>query len=61
MLQLEPAPIDESDSNQTSLELTIQCLCERSLQLQEYSRRLKERSQEINRRVQAHLNTKRGS
>jgi len=58
MVKLYPAPTDESDDERKALDETLKYLCERSLQLQEYSRALKERSQELNLRIQAHLNSK---
>jgi hypothetical protein len=53
--------LNETDGKSESLEETVRHLCERSIQLQEYSRFLKAQSQEINRRIQACLNSKRAA
>ena len=61
MLEFSPALTDEAESEHGRLETTIRYLLQRSLELREYSRRLKEQSHEINRRVQSQLNTKRAA
>lgn len=58
MVLLDPVPADDEVENVPTEEI-VKSLCEQSLQLQEYSRSLRERSQEINRRIQAYLNSKR--
>jgi hypothetical protein len=58
MLALDPSRIDEGESQNGNLEEVVKYLCERSLELQEYSRSLKERSHEINRRFQSCVNSK---
>ena len=61
MLELDPLPTNEMDHERYVLERTVNQLCERSLQLQEYSRSLRERSKEINQRVRILLNSNSGS
>ena len=59
MLLLDPLPTDDVENENSRGEETVKFLCEQSAQLQEYSRRLRERSQEINKRIQSYLNSKR--
>jgi hypothetical protein len=59
MLLLDPVPTDDAESEKAPTEEIVKSLCEQSVRLQEYSRSLRERSQEINRRIQAYLNSKR--
>jgi hypothetical protein len=61
MMQSDLVPTDDTEARSLALEQAVKYLCERSLQLQEYSRRLKEQSQEINRRVRSCLNAKRAA
>ena len=58
MLLLDPVPDDEESDNGPTEE-AIKSLSDQSVQLQEYSRLLLERSREINRRIQSYLNLKR--
>jgi hypothetical protein len=58
MLELDLLPIRETEHDRDVLQETVKHLCERSLQLQEYSRSLRNRSKEINQRVRSLLNTK---
>lgn len=57
MLELDPLPTLETEHQRDVLEQTVKHLFERSLQLQEYSRSLRERSQELNQRVRVLLNS----
>jgi hypothetical protein len=59
MLLLDLVSPDEVESSSGPSEETVKSLCERSLQLQEYARLLRERSLELNRRIQSYLNSKR--
>jgi len=59
MLLLDPLPADDGENQYGPADETVKFLCEQSVQLQEYSRLLRERSQEINRRIQSYLNSKR--
>lgn len=61
MLEMSCSTTDDAEARSAALEKTVRDLCERSLQLQEYSRRLKEQSQEINRRIQSCMNSKRAA
>ncbi len=58
MLELNPLAITETEQTREALERKVKELFEKSVQLQEYSRSLKERSKQINRRVRILLNTK---
>jgi len=58
MLELDPVPTHETEYEPYVLERTVSQLCERSLQLQEYSRSLRNRSREITQRVRTLLNGK---
>jgi hypothetical protein len=58
IVNIESIPASEIRVLSEVLEDKLQYLTERSLQLQDYSRLLKERSREINRRIQACVNSK---
>lgn len=61
MRDFDSIPANESKPQCIGLDEVVQHLRERSLQLQEYSRTLRERSEEINRRVQSCLNSRRAA
>jgi hypothetical protein len=51
--------VDDVEFQSGSHEETVKSLCEQSARLQEYSESLRERSREINRRIQEYLKSKR--
>ena len=58
MVQLDSPPANDSQAKSDALNETVKYLFERSLQLREYSRSLRERSSEINKRIRYCLNSK---
>ena len=60
-MEREPDVITQLRTVNDSLDKKVKVLCELSMQLQEYSRALKEKSEQINQRLQSCVNSKRAA
>jgi hypothetical protein len=58
---IDPIPTDDVENESGPKDETVKFLCQQSVQLQEYSRLLRERSHELNRRIQSYLNSKKNT
>jgi hypothetical protein len=61
MAEHNPNFIAHIRTTNTSIDQKVKGLCEISLQLQEYSRQLRQKSDEINQRLQTCMNLKRAA